>query len=157
MEMNLYIIRHAIAEERRVDLTDAKRRLTRKGRRRFEEVASGLERLGVHFECVYHSPWLRAVETAELLEPIADSLAVTPHLATSPSHGLLDELEGGCVAVVGHEPWMSELLVWLCAGVADVDVSFKKGGIAWLQGEARPGGMTLRALLPPRWLLSLAR
>ena len=40
--MDLYVIRHAIAEEGREDLPDAERALTRKGRRRFRAVVRGL-------------------------------------------------------------------------------------------------------------------
>ena len=49
---------------------------------------------------------------------------------------------------------MSELLAWLLTGspVAGARFAFKKGGVAWLEGPLRPGGMVLRAYLPPKVL-----
>ena len=63
---------------------------------------------------------------------------------------------GETVAVVGHEPWLSELIAWLVVGEpADGDARFrmKKGGVAQLRGTPRPGRMQLRALLPPKLFL----
>ena len=86
--------------------------------------------------------------------------AIEPHeaLAAPPSRGLLEVLgeAGETVAVVGHEPWLSELIAWLVVGEpADGDARFrmKKGGVAQLRGTPRPGRMQLRALLPPKLFL----
>ena len=70
--MDLFLIRHAIAEERGEGLPDAERALTHKGRARFKLVVRSLARSGFRFDRVYHSPWLRAVQTAELLAPLND-------------------------------------------------------------------------------------
>ena len=51
--MDLFLIRHAIAEERRTGLPDAQRALTKKGRTRFEAVVQGLDRAGFRFDHVY--------------------------------------------------------------------------------------------------------
>jgi phosphohistidine phosphatase len=150
--MDLFLIRHAIAEERRVGLPDAERALTDKGRARFEAVVQSLDRAGFRFDRVYHSPWLRAVQTAELLAPIADGPMVpTEGLAQSPQSGFFASLEGERVACVGHEPWMSDTVALLTVGTPDGTwLRFKKGGIAWLRGSPIPATMELRAFLPPR-------
>ena len=150
--MDLFLIRHAIAEERRAGLLDADRELTDTGRARFEVMVKILERAGFRFDHVYHSPWLRAVQTAELLRPIADGPIIsTDGLAQAPWAGLFASLEGEKLACVGHEPWMSEALSLLTTGDPNaLSVRFKKGGVAWLRGVPRPGAMELRALLPPR-------
>jgi phosphohistidine phosphatase len=151
--MDIYLIRHAVAELRRPDLQDHERALTPIGRERFAKVVDGLERLGVTLDRVYHSPWRRAVETAELIANLAQGkLEPHPGLAGSPKEDLLASLDGDAVALVGHEPWMSELLAWLVTGdpgAAGGHV-MKKGGVAWLRGEPLPGGMELRALIPPK-------
>jgi phosphohistidine phosphatase len=150
--MDLFLIRHAIAEERRAGLPDAQRALTHKGRARFEAVVRSLDLAGFRFDRVYHSPWLRAVETAELLRPITEGpLIPTEGLAQSPQPGFFASLEGQRVACVGHEPWMSDTVALLTLGTPDGTwLRFKKGGVAWLRGTPSPGAMELKALLPPR-------
>lgn len=150
--MDVFLIRHAIAEERRADLPDANRRLTERGRARFETVVQSLHRSGFRFDHVYHSPWLRAAETAELLEPITDGpLICTDELAQPPRAEFFASLRGDAVACVGHEPWMSDALSLLTTGDPHGPwLRFKKGGVAWLRGTPHPRSMELRALLPPR-------
>jgi phosphohistidine phosphatase len=154
--MNLYIIRHAIAEERRADLPDSERTLTEKGRSRFALHTQALERLELEFGVLLHSPWKRAVETALFFQKLAHEMRPTDLLAQSPSEELIDLIArtGTSVAVVGHEPWLSELLAWLVVGAREHGGSFelKKGAVAHLSGEPRPGAMQLRALMQPTLL-----
>lgn len=147
--MELYVVRHAIAEDGPED--DA-RALTEKGTRRFSKMVELLERLEVRFDRLVHSPKRRAVETAELLSRLVDGeLEVSALLTEAPNTRLLSLLRGGRVAVVGHEPHLSALVSWLLTGDrAGASIELKKGAVAWLEGEATPGGMRLGALLPPR-------
>jgi phosphohistidine phosphatase len=157
--MELFVIRHAIAVPGSMLLTDVDRPLTPKGRKRFAEAVLGLQCLKVHFDRLYHSPWLRAVETAELLAPVLDGKAVcSPALARAPSQDLLDALVGARVALVGHEPWLGELVAWLTTGAPPHGsvFAFKRGGVAWLEGQPQPGQMVLQAFLPPKVLRELA-
>ena len=57
-------------------------------------------------------------------------------------------------AVVGHEPWLGELVAWLAFGDTrhGEALQIKKASVVWLDGTAVPGGMTLRALLTPRMI-----
>lgn len=153
--MELFLIRHAIAEERREALADEDRVLTHKGRERFDLVARSLRRVGVRFDRVYHSPWLRAVQTAELLDPINDGPRIAVDgLAVPPTPRFFTSLQGDRVACVGHEPWMSGALSLLTTGDAHGSwLRFKKGGVGWLRGTPDPGAMQLVALLPPRWAI----
>jgi phosphohistidine phosphatase len=156
--MELFIIRHAIAVPGSILLADADRPLTPKGRKRFSQAVLGLQRLKVRFDRLYHSPWLRAVETAELLAPVLDGIAVSsPALARPPSPDLLDAVVGTRVALVGHEPWMGELVAWLTTGTPPHGgvFAFKRGGVAWLGGQPQPGQMVLQAFLPPKVLREL--
>jgi len=146
--MDLFLIRHAIAEERRAGLPDAQRALTKKGRTRFEAVVQGLDRAGFRFDRVYHSPWLRAAQTAELLIPVADGpLIATEGLAQSPDPDFFTSLTGEKVACVGHEPWMSDTVALLTTGIPDGTwLRLKKGSVTWLRGPPTPASMQLRAL-----------
>lgn len=156
--MELYLIRHAIALDAEPGQSDDARPLSEEGIQKFTEVVRGLKRLGVRLDRLYHSPKLRAVQTAELLVPLLDGeTEVTPYLATDPSPDLLKSLVGESVGLVGHEPWMSELCAWLLTGRrSGGHFPFKKGGVAWLEGTPKPGGMKLRGFWAPKVLRGLA-
>ncbi len=158
--MQLILVRHGIAEERRGDRGDGARELTPKGRRRFELAVRGLAATGLRLERILTSPLARARQTADLLAPLSRH-APEPceELAAAPAEALLARLEGRRLAAVGHEPFVSQLCAWLVAGRRELAPSFpfKKGGVAVLEGEPKPGGMHLLAVLPPRVLRRLAR
>lgn len=149
---SLFLIRHGIAEEARPGQSDAARALTEEGRRRLVGVARGLAALGIAFDELVHSPLLRAVETAEVLAELAvGPTRVDPALAEPPGPELLARLSGPRTALIGHEPYLGQLLALLLPGrPAPSAFAFKKAGVAWLEGEVAPGAMRLVALLPPR-------
>lgn len=153
--MLLYVVRHAIAAEPSPERPDATRPLTEKGRERFAQAVKGARVLGWRFDRLYHSPLVRAVQTAELLRPLLDGeMVALPDLAKAPDEEMLAHLEGERVAVVGHEPHLGALTAWLVAGDAERGerFCFKKGGFAVLTGEPRPGAMTLEGLVAPKLL-----
>ncbi|MEM6957670.1 MAG: histidine phosphatase family protein [Myxococcota bacterium] len=158
--MQIYLVRHAIAEERGGAFVDAERPLTLDGIERFERAVRGLAKLRIEFDIAFHSPWRRAVETAQRLAPLLGSggRVETDELARPPSRALLRMLEGERPAVVGHQPWLGELAAWLCTGDRSLGSGFalKKGGVCFLEGEPVPGGAVLRALWTPRTLRRLA-
>jgi hypothetical protein len=87
------------------------------------------------------------------LRPRAAQPEGAPLLAAPPADGLLQLFStGNVVGAVGHEPWLSELLAWLVTGKATLgsQFEFKKGAVAHLEGEPRPGQMRLKALLTPK-------
>lgn len=156
--MELYLVRHAIAEPGAAGLSDERRALTAHGRERFGRCVAGLQRLGISVERLLHSPLLRAVETAELMAPLLEGESiVTTLLAEAPTLGLLRQFAGvASAAAVGHEPWMTDLVNRLLFDEqASAPLVFKKGAVAWLRGEPVPGGMQLVAFLPPRVLVEL--
>jgi phosphohistidine phosphatase len=160
--MDLYVVRHGIAEVRREGLRDADRELTPKGEKRFRRCVRGLEALEVRLDRVLTSPWTRARRTAELLAPVAEGEPrVEEGLARDPDPELLAaiaETGGERVAVVGHEPWLSELTAWLVTGeLGGAQIVLKKGSVVHLRGEPEPGRMELRASMPPKVLVALAK
>ncbi len=150
-------MRHALAVARGGDALDHARPLTAKGRSRFRASVTGLRALGVKLDRVYHSPWVRARQTAGLLMELAETSIETQGLAQAPDTRLLEELSGEAVALVGHEPWMGELASLLTMGdPAHGDrFRFKKGAVAHLAGLPSPGGCQLLSLLPPKVLRAL--
>lgn len=153
--MRLVLVRHAPAAERRRGTPDAERALTPRGRDRFRRGVAGLRSIGVRVDAVVSSPKRRAVETANLLAPVSLGAPRTSvHLARRPAAPLLAEIRGESVALVGHEPWLSQLAAWLTTGDARLGAKFrmKKGGVVVLDGEPRPGAMRVVAAIPPKVL-----
>lgn len=158
--MQLFVIRHAIAEDAAPGQDDASRELTEEGEKKLRRVVKGLRRLDIDFDRILTSPWLRATQTAMLLRPLCeepplstDLLCATPKAELLALIAELDET----TAVVGHEPWLGELVAWLAFGDTrhGEALALKKGGVTWLEGSAVPGGMSVRAILPPSVLRKL--
>jgi phosphohistidine phosphatase len=100
------------------------------------------------------------VETAELLSRLVRAggeTVVEPGLTRTPDGPFLASLRGDRVAVVGHEPWLSEMVAMLVFGARKYGsrFDFRKGGLAWLEGDPRPRRMWLRGFLAPRVLRRL--
>jgi phosphohistidine phosphatase len=155
--MQLYVIRHAVAEDPAPGQDDATRELTDDGKAKLRRVVRGLRALDVQLDRVLTSPWKRAMQTAKLLEPIANEPPIISELLTqSPRSELLAQIaeRNETTGVVGHEPWLGELIAWLAFGDTRHGdaLILKKAGVVWLDGSAVPGGMQLRAILPPKLL-----
>ncbi|MFT5476533.1 MAG: phosphohistidine phosphatase [Planctomycetota bacterium] len=155
--MRLLLIRHAAAVD--IARSDAERELTPAGMAEFAASVRGLKTLDLSLTRVLHSPYLRAAQTAELCRPLLsnpeaqDAIEPCEELADVPSSRLLRHLTDAeaSIALVGHEPWMSELLARLTVG--DVThagrLGFRKGSVAVLQGEPKWGEMSLHGFFPP--------
>jgi phosphohistidine phosphatase len=158
--MQLFVIRHAVAEDVGPGIEDAARELTEAGKAKLRRTVRGLRALEIRFERILTSPWKRAVQTARQLEPISASPPVATDLLTQPPRAELLALiaEGGeTTAVVGHEPWLGELAAWLAFGDTRHGdaLIIKKCGVLWLEGSAVPGGMQVLAVIPPRLLRAI--
>jgi phosphohistidine phosphatase len=158
--MRLFVVRHAIAEDAEEGQPDADRELTSEGVRKFKRAVQGMREVEWRFERILTSPWERATETAKLLEPVCDADPIeTALLCDVPRSELLALIAetGQPTAVVGHEPWLSELVAWLAFGDTRHGgaIELKKGGVVVLEGAAVPGGMKLVAVVPPRLLRDL--
>jgi len=158
--MQLFVIRHAVAEDAEPGQADAARELTRAGEARLRRAVRGLRALEIRFERILTSPWRRAAQTAGLLAPIANDGPIATDLLTQPPRAELLALiaeRNETTAVVGHEPWLGELVAWLAFGDTrhgDALV-IKKAGVVWLEGTAVPGGMQVRASIPPKLLRAI--
>jgi phosphohistidine phosphatase len=132
----LYLVRHAIAEERSDEWPDdTKRPLTHQGRARMRQVVAGWRVLKPGVDVVYTSPLVRAVETAEIIvEGLKPRPAQRTMQALAPgaspakvAEALASHRDASVVAIVGHEPDLGELAAWLLG--ARMPLPFKKGGI----------------------------
>lgn len=156
--MHLWLVRHGPALAAGPGEEDAARALTPDAPRVLEATARRIAAAGLPLERILHSPWTRARATALLLAPLAGGRAEEePLLARGPGPALCERLAGlerdgaHALALVGHQPWMGELLALLVTGDARHGRGFRvaKAGLAELEGEARPGRMRLRALWRP--------
>jgi phosphohistidine phosphatase len=155
--MQLFVIRHAVAEDAEPGGDSTARALTGAGKAKLRRVVRGLRALEIRFERVLTSPWKRAAQTAKLLAPITDAAPLTTELLTQPPRAELLTLIGQrneTTAIVGHEPWLGELVAWLAFGDTKYGdaIAIKKSGVLWLAGTAVPGGMQLQAAIPPKLL-----
>ncbi|MCX6380083.1 MAG: phosphohistidine phosphatase SixA [Armatimonadetes bacterium] len=158
--MKIHFLRHGIAEEPTFSMTDAERRLTKEGVLKMEREARGMARLGLKWDCIYSSPYPRALETAQIVQktlglPI---LEVAEGLACGYfGLGALQELtkrhaSRAELLFVGHEPHLS-LLVEQLSGA---NIEMKKGSLACVETNTpEPDAGILRFLLTPSQLVCL--
>jgi phosphohistidine phosphatase len=141
----LYLIRHAVAEERSDAWPDdTKRPLTSDGAARMRQAARGLERLGVTFDVILTSPLVRTRQTAEI---VADAFDTRPPIVAADSlqpggsfQSVVGDLEKHSrrarIALVGHEPGIGELASRLIG--SRHPLPFKKGAICRVDVGALP-------------------
>lgn len=119
--MEIYLVRHAEALERKEGLTDEVRHLTRRGRKQASKQAKRLKKRKVRPDLIITSPLVRAVQTAELLAAELDKdTAVMAQLCLSgaaDAETVVTMLrEAGklkSIMVVGHEPQLSRVAALL--------------------------------------------
>lgn len=167
--MQLLIIRHAIAEDRAEfawkGKNDDARPLAAKGIERMRQGALGLQHLLGQVDVLGTSPLRRARQTADIVQDALKAPKPAVVDALAPGRGpeavaaWLDPLPAGAtVAVVGHEPDLSELVGWLLSGEARSLVVLKKGAACLLDIGSPPGPRSaeLLWLLTPKQLRALA-
>lgn len=160
--MNLYLLRHGIAAEPgATGFKDDERPLVPKGVQKLGKVARALGKLEISFDLILSSPYLRARQTAEIIAEKLDlkkrlefADALMPGNAPGKLIALLEHFEPPPpeVLLVGHEPFLSDLISLLISGQTTSSVAMKKGGLCKLGVERlRPGRCaTLEWLLTPK-------
>jgi phosphohistidine phosphatase len=165
--MNLYIIRHAIAvDEGSPEYEkDSQRPLTDKGKKKMRQIAKGLHAIGVRFDLILSSPYVRAQETAEILADVfklKKKIAFSDNLVPMGDPDLLiaelnEKYSADSIVFVGHEPQLTHLIGLLVSDNANVDVTLKKGGVCSLSADDlhHTRKATLEWLLTPGILVEL--
>ena len=167
--MNLYILRHGIAVEHGAPgyAKDADRPLTPEGERKLRHITEAMQALGLTFDLILSSPYVRARQTAEIVAEVlkarkklqfSDSL--TPGGSTQQLIQLLNRLdpEPESIVLVGHEPYLSGLISLLVFGRESCSVVLKKGGLCRLTTESLKNGhcAALEWLLTPKQMALIA-
>lgn len=137
--MDVFVLRHAIAEEAAAGQEDSERQLTDEGRAKLRIVVARAGEAGLAPGLVLTSPYVRARQTAEvLLDELGASCDtivtenLTPYALVSD---LWDEMREygrmGPLVLVGHNPQLSELTSVL-VGSTRYAVEMKKAAIAYV-------------------------
>lgn len=162
--MLLLLVRHAQAAEQSATEypDDTMRPLVPKGKKAQARISKELRRRKLVPDRVFSSPWKRAWQTARILveetglpksaRVPCEALAAAPDLAKL-AEAVGDVAPEATIALVGHEPWMSELAALLLTGRSDgVHVDYPKSGVMGIEVEAlnsENGYGTLRFFLTP--------
>lgn len=134
--MQIYLLRHGIAEDAPPGHSDSERSLTTEGREKLRRVLKRARAAGVSPGVILSSPYKRALETAEVAadvlgykEKIVRARALVPN--ASP-HDTWDEIRASkdqaSILLASHEPLMSSLAAFLLNSPALV-VDMKKAAL----------------------------
>jgi phosphohistidine phosphatase len=157
--MELYLLRHGIAEDRSSTGRDEDRRLTEEGREKLRRVLERAQQAGVNPSLILSSHLKRAIETAEIAARElgydgkivrVDSLA--PDSSPPQVWGdLRTHRDEDSILLAGHEPLFSATLSWMLGASRNI-VDFRKAALVRVDFEtigAEPRGV-LQWMLTPK-------
>ena len=169
--MYLYLIRHGIAEDPdplvpNSIASDEIRTLTKIGRKKITQVAAKLQKLQLSFDLIITSPLVRAHQTAEILidQQLSPKLQVSQDLKPSGNlpawltvwNARVMDRDITRLALVGHEPNLSEWAELLVFGKVCHKLILKKGGVIGLKFPDHQVGIEMAQLdcvIPPKYLI----
>jgi phosphohistidine phosphatase len=155
--MEIYLFRHGIAEISGPGQSDSARALTDQGRKKVAEVIRTARRAAFEPSLIVSSPYLRAVQTAEIAAhelkyrgQVVRTEALVPHGSPEGVWAeLRDYRDESAVLLAGHEPLLSHLVAYLLAAPA-LRVEMKKAALVRIDVETL--GPTPRGTL--RWMIT---
>ena len=155
--MDLLVMRHGEAGRSSPSPGDSKRSLTTEGKQEIMDLSNGLKSLEIKLDCIFSSPLLRAKQTAEIVAKslkfkgkIEEIDALKPEGSRLEFYSILSRLkQDSVVLVVGHEPYLSEMISEAISQ-SGCRINLKKSGLA---------RMRILSTLPKikgelRWLLT---
>ncbi len=157
--MQIYLLRHGIAEDARPRQSDADRSLTEEGREKLRRILKRARAAEVSPSLILSSPLKRAVQTAEEAAAALgyeDRILLTRALIPEASpREVWDEIRvhrpEPAILLASHEPLMSSTMAYLLRSPA-LMVDFKKGALVRIDCEgfgAEPSGSL-------KWMLTAA-
>jgi phosphohistidine phosphatase len=157
--MEIYLLRHGIAEDRRNSGTDAERPLTAEGKEKLRRVLDRARSAGVEPSLMLSSPLVRAVQTAELAAEVlgykGKIVRTDALLSEATPEALWAEVRSRrgeeAVLLAGHEPHLSTSVAYLL-GTPTLTVEMKKGALVRIDVERLSGEP--RGML--KWMLTAA-
>ena len=157
--MELYLLRHGIAEDHAPSGRDPDRRLTDEGREKLRRVLKRAASADVSPSLILSSPFKRALETAEIaaseLRYKGEILRTGALLPDSSPPSLWSEIREHrsepSILLAGHEPLFSSTVAWLL-GSTNQMVDFRKAALVRIDiysFSASPQGV-LQWMLTPK-------
>lgn len=155
--MQIYLLRHGIAEEGGAGLPDSERALTAEGKKRLREVVGRTASTGVSPDLILSSPYRRAMETARIAaelfrhkhEILSTQALIPPSAPSDVWQEIRIHKDSASLLLVGHEPLFGMLAAYLL-GTPELQVDFKKGAIVAI--ELSEVGLRPRGIL--KWMLT---
>jgi len=157
--MELYLLRHGIAEDRKPGRPDAERALTADGRDKLRRVLKRARSAGVAPSLILSSPYKRALETAAVAAEelgykgkIVKSQTLVPEGSPAEVWQEIRSRKGeDAILLASHEPLMSALAAFLLDSPA-LQVDMKKAAL--LRVDCDSAGSQPRGVL--KWMLTPA-
>jgi phosphohistidine phosphatase len=157
--MEVYLLRHGIAENNAPSGRDADRRLTEEGKQKVRRVLERANSAGVNPSLILSSPLKRAIETAEIaareLGYEGKIVRVDALKPESSPQAIWNEVrkhtDESAVLLAGHEPLFSATVAYLL-GSTRAMVDFRKGALIRIDFDgvsAEPQGV-LQWMLTPK-------
>ena len=155
--MNLYLIRHSIAENISIDKKDFDRELTEEGKFVIKKSSEAWKNYVGNVEVIFTSPLKRAIQTAEI---ISSTLQEIPNLIKDNNLGtgsrtadlidILNSLEYKNVGIVGHQPDLSQHINNFC-GTGSFNLAFPPASLAKIEfdNSIKYGRGRLIYFIPP--------
>ena len=159
--MDLFVLRHGEAGKSIPSgSSDSKRPLTVTGERELIIISRALRKMGIRLDVILTSPLKRARQTADIvakefkaqnklrqmreLSPEGDKKALYQNLSSFK--------EGTSILLVGHSPYLSEMVTEIVSDDGSVRLDLKKGGIVRIRITAATPKLKgeLRWLISPR-------
>ena len=156
--MEIYLLRHGIADDARAGEPDSDRSLTAEGKKKLRSVLRAASEAGVQPSLILTSPYRRALQTAQLAAEIfkyqGDLLRTSSLEPSSRPDAVWEEIrvhkDEPQILLAGHEPLFSGLTAFLL-GCSGFQIDFKKGGLACVEIDkfaAAPRGVLKWYLTP---------
>lgn len=135
--MQVYILRHGIAEDGKPGTPDSDRALTQEGRRKLRDVLKLAAEAKVKPDLILSSPLKRALQTAEIAQEMlgapedpTESRTLLPGASPEEVWAEIRAHQGAVTSLllVGHNPQFAHLAAYLL-GTPNAHVEFKKGAM----------------------------
>jgi phosphohistidine phosphatase len=161
--MQLYIVRHGIAIDRDDPKCppDPERYLTEEGVEKTKQVAKGVAALGATADLLLSSPYVRAMQTAEIFAAALDyakqKIRRTDLLLPGAEPSMLfrelaKDKESSSIFLFGHAPQLDDIIATALGSRHHV-TSLKKAGVALIElKRVSPPSAQMVWLAPPKLL-----
>ncbi len=145
--MNVYFIRHSEAEPAGGGRPDFERPLSCEGEKKIAASLPGIFKLTGQLDYILTSPAARAARTAYLIaahQKCRNFVFEMPELAAPGSEIIVDTMLNKLigkenVAVVGHQPYLTELVGYFTGMPPEESISIDKGGMIKVSFKGFPG------------------